>query len=133
VTTGPAATAPGLGLTVAANGPHLVDAAGEPFFWLCDTAWSMPLNLDRDEVVEYLDTRAEQGFTVVQTVAIFNQAGGPGPNRSGDDPYRGDLDGLVVTEGSDPGDDEQYDYWDHVGFVVAQAGARGLRVALFPA
>ena len=122
----------GLGLAVSENGRHLVDEAGEPFFWLGDTAWSMPLNLNRDEVVHYLDVRAEQGFNVVQTVAIFNQAGGPGPNRYGDDPYSGDLSGLVVTQGADPNDSRQYDYWDHLDFIVAEAAARGIRVALAP-
>ncbi|HXV94310.1 MAG TPA: glycoside hydrolase family 140 protein [Pseudonocardia sp.] len=123
----------GLRLAVGDDGRHLVDEQGEPFFWLGDTAWSMPVNLDRDEVVAYLDTRAEQGYNVVQTVAIFPQAGGPGPNRYGDRPFQGGLGGITVTEGADPGDDTQYDYWDHIDFVVSEAAARDIRVALLPA
>ena len=119
-------------LTVSSNARYFVDPAGDPFFWMADTAWSMPLNLNREEVAGYLDTRADQGFTVVQTVAIFNQAGGPGPNRYGDYPYDGDLSDLAVTDGSDPGDPEQYDYWDHLDFIVAEANVRGIRVALVP-
>jgi hypothetical protein len=61
-----------------------VRSDGTPFFWSADTAWSLFVNLDRDEVVRYLDARARQGFTVVQAVAVFPQAGGPGPNRYGD-------------------------------------------------
>ncbi|WP_219416811.1 apiosidase-like domain-containing protein [Pseudonocardia nigra] len=130
---GDGSVAEGLGLSVSEDGRRLVGAAGEPFFWLGDTAWSMPVNLDREEVATYLDKRVEQGYNVIQTVAIFPHAGGPGPNRYGDDPYDGELGNLVVTEGSDPGDDAQYDYWDHLDHIIAEAAARGLRVALFPA
>lgn len=121
-----------LSLSVSDNGRYLVDTNGEPFFWLGDTAWSMPIALDRDEVTRYLDARARQGFTVIQTVAIFPHAGGPGPNRYGDHPYRGDLTDLAVTDGSDPGDSTQYDYWDHLDYIISEAHARKLRVALFP-
>lgn len=120
-------------LTVSPNSRYLIDAAGDPFFWMADTAWSMPVDLTRDEVVSYLDKRVAQGFNVIQTVAIFNQAGGPGPNRYGDYPYG--LSGLsepVITSGADPSDPEQYDYWDHLDFIISEANARGLRVALVP-
>jgi hypothetical protein len=130
---GSAGQSDGLGLAVSDNGRYLVDEAGEPFFWLGDTAWSMPNNLDRDEVEHYLDTRVEQGYNVIQTVAIFPQAGGDDPNRYGDRPYRGGLDEPVVTDGSAPGDDEQYDFWDHLDFIIAEAEERDLRVALLPA
>ena len=75
-------------LAVSANHRFFVDESGAPFFWLADTAWSLPINLDRAETIEYLDTRAEQGYNVIQTVAIFPQAGGPGPNRYGRQPVR---------------------------------------------
>ncbi|MCW0212644.1 MAG: glycoside hydrolase family 140 protein [Pseudonocardia sp.] len=128
----PAVTEPGKVGPLHVQGRFLADESGAPFFWLGDTAWSLPLNLDRDEVVEYLDTRAGQGYTVIQAVAIFPQAGGPGPNRQGDDPYRGSLDRLAVTDGNDPEDDEQYDYWDHLDYIVEEAAQRGIRIALFP-
>jgi hypothetical protein len=120
-------------ITVSSNGRYFVDPAGDPFFWMADTAWSMPVDLTREEVAGYLNKRADQGFTVVQTVAIFNQAGGPGPNRYGDYPYDGDLSDLAVSdEGAEPGDPWQYDYWDHLDYIVAEANTRGLRVALLP-
>ncbi len=119
-------------LEVSDNSRYFVDAAGEPFFWMADTAWGMPINLTRDEVVSYLDVRRSQGFNVIQTVAVFNQAGGPGPNRYGDWPYDGILEKLAITDGADPFDSVQYDYWDHLDFIVDQANARGMRVALVP-
>ena len=39
---------------------------------------------------------------------------------------------MRVTEGSDPDEPYQYDYWDHLDFVVDAAAERGLRVALAP-
>lgn len=119
-------------LLVSENSRYFVDAAGDPFFWMADTAWSMPINLTREEVAEYLDKRVAQGFNVVQIVAVFNQAGGPGPNRYGDWPYGDDLSALAVTDGSDPANEAQYDYWDHLDFIVAEANLRGVRVALLP-
>ncbi|HLU56441.1 MAG TPA: glycoside hydrolase family 140 protein [Pseudonocardia sp.] len=112
-------------LRVSDNGRYLVHDDGTPFFWLADTAWSIFVNLDRAEVERYLDARAEQGFTVIQAVAVFPQAGGPGPNRYGHHPL---SDGLTPAVAPGPDDD----YWDHVDFVVAAAAARGLRIGLLP-
>ena len=42
-------------------------AGGAPFFWLGDTAWGLLDEPDRAQVERYLDIRAAQGFTVVQT------------------------------------------------------------------
>lgn len=39
---------------------------GEPFFWLADTCWSAFTNISDAEWIEYLDTRAGQGFNVLQ-------------------------------------------------------------------
>lgn len=133
VTQAPTPETESLALSVSDNGRYLVDASGDPFFWLADTAWSMPLALTREEVTRYLDTRARQGYTVIQTVAVFPHAGGPGPNRYGDSPYQGELTKLAVTEGANPNDPQEYDYWDHLDYIIAEAHARGLRVALFPA
>jgi hypothetical protein len=130
--TGANRVVPNPDLTVSSNGRYFVDPAGYPFFWLADTAWSMPVNLTREEVVHYLDVRAAQEFNVVQTVAIFNQAGGPGPNRYGDYPYGKDLSDLAITDGADPNDAQQYDFWDHLDFIIDQANVRGIRVALLP-
>ncbi|MBA3907407.1 MAG: glycoside hydrolase family 140 protein, partial [Pseudonocardiales bacterium] len=121
--------------TCAALPPLTVDGRffalpdGRPFFWLGDTAWDLFTDLDRDEALHYLDTRARQGFTVVQAALIRPQVR---TNRYGDAPYSGHLGRLLTTPGADPADAAQYDYWDHVDFVVAAAAQRGLRVALAP-
>ncbi|CAN3129385.1 DUF4038 domain-containing protein [Mycobacterium sp. smrl_JER01] len=119
-------------LAVSENSRYFVDAADDPLFWIADTAWSLPLNLTRDEVSAYLDKRKAQRFNVVQIVAVFNQAGGPGPNRYGDWPFDRSLPNLSLTDGADPDNAAQYDYWDHLDFVIDQANVRGIRVALVP-
>ena len=57
-------------LKVADNHRYLVHQNGTPFFWLGDTAWELFHRLNREEADQYLKRRAEQGFTVVQAVAL---------------------------------------------------------------
>lgn len=53
-------------LQVAPDGRSFT-AGGAPFLWLADTAWGLLSAADPVEVEHYLDVRAAQGFTVVQT------------------------------------------------------------------
>ncbi len=129
----PVSAAPQAGLSpLRVEGRFLTDATGTPFFWTGDTAWAMPATLDREETARYLDARAAQGYNLVQTVALFPQAGADGPNRYGDRPYGDGLDDLTVTDGADPADPKAYDYWDHLDTVVAMAAERGIRIGLLP-
>lgn len=48
---------------------HFRDSLNRPFFWLADTAWNIALRGSEEEWREYLEVRAEQGFTVIQFVA----------------------------------------------------------------
>jgi hypothetical protein len=120
-------------ITVSANQRFLQKADGRPFFYLADTAWELFHRLDRKQAVEYLEKRASQGFTVIQAVALSELNGLVDPNAYGDLPLIDkDPSRPAVTPGSDPGDREAYDYWDHVEYIVDQANARGLYVALLP-
>src|SRR5690348_15638153 len=44
----------------------LVDATGEPFFFLGDTAWSVVWKGRPEQWVRYLDRRQAQGYSVLQ-------------------------------------------------------------------
>lgn len=118
-------------LRVAPAGRYLIDSRGTPFTWIADTAWDLPGRLTREEVLRYLDARARQGFTVIQTVALF-RTGAP-PNAYGDRPIDGSVDRPIQTPGADPADPTSYDYWDHLDFIITAAQERGLTVALWPA
>src|ERR1700744_6752245 len=56
-------------LKVSAN--HRFFTAGDkPFFWLGDTGWLLLTKLTREETIKYLDTRAKQGFNVIQVMVV---------------------------------------------------------------
>jgi hypothetical protein len=114
-------------LRVSDNHRFLVYEDGRPFFYLGDTAWELFHRLKREEVLEYLDDRASKGFTVIQAVAIAELDGDTVPNAYGHLP-------LVDRDPARPAvkDGPDNDYWDHVDFVVDQAGARGLFIGLLP-
>ncbi len=112
------------GAPVLVSGRSFVDRSGEPFVWLADDAADLLGALNRSEAVRYLDTRARQGFTVVRTSLDVPLT------QYGDAPFDGGR--PLTTPGADPADDAQYDFWDHLDFVVVQAAARGLAVALEP-
>jgi hypothetical protein len=57
-------------LQVSANKRHLVKPDGTPFLYLGDTAWELFHKLNREEATEYLQNRAEKGFTVIQAVVL---------------------------------------------------------------
>ncbi|WP_426754677.1 DUF4038 domain-containing protein [Myxococcus sp. Y35] len=120
-------------LRVSSNGRFLVKEDGTPFFWLGDTAWQLLTYLNRSEAVTYLQNRADRGFNVIQAVGVGPLAG-VGPNAHGDKPFLNDNFATpAVTLGNDPNNATQYDYWDHVDFIINEAESRGIYTALLPA
>lgn len=121
-----AATSP---LSVSADGRSL-EAGGETFFWLGDTGWLMLSRLNRAETELYLRNRKEQGFNVIQAMVLHK-------------PQMASVRGVLalvdgdparphVTPGSDPDVEDEYDYWDHLDWVVALAEDLGIYLALVP-
>ncbi|MGI5869351.1 MAG: DUF4038 domain-containing protein [Kiritimatiellia bacterium] len=103
------------------DGTLLRREGGAPFFWLADTAWELfhryaPADADR-----YLETRAAQGFTVIQAVLLAEEDGLRVPDRLGNVPFA-DLDTLTPNEA----------YWQNVDRVVRKANDLGLVMALLP-
>ncbi len=107
---------------------------GKPFFWLGDTVWLLAQVPSREELELYLRTRAEQGFTVIQLTAVMGDERVWGTTRAtsrGDTPFvDGDVLKPAVTPGNDPADATQYDYWDHLDYVLERIHAHGFRAAL---
>ena len=120
-------------LQVSEDKRFLVNADGRPFFYLADTAWELFHRLNREQARRYLKARSEQGFTVVQAVALAELDGLSAPNAYGALPLL-DKDPArpALTPGSDPARKGEYDYWDHVDYVVNEAAGLGLHVALLP-
>ena len=117
-------------LSVSANHRYL-EAGGKPFFWLGDTAWLLLSRLNREETEHYLSTRRRQGFNVVQVMVLHTNKM---TNRY-DAPalVEGDPGRPRTTPGKDPAKAGEYDYWDHLDWVVERAAAHGIYVAMVPA
>jgi hypothetical protein len=107
-------------LQIASNNRYLIRADGSPFFWLADTAWQLFNYLSREEADWYLQTRAAQGFTVIQAVALAEFGCFDG-NANGDAPLV-DLDPAKPNEA----------YFAHVDWVVARAKELGLTIGFLP-
>jgi hypothetical protein len=100
---------------------YLVKKDGTPFFWLGDTAWELFHRLSREEAKEYLQNRADKGFTVIQAVVLAELDGLNVPNFYGDRP-------LIDNDPTRPNEA----YFKHVDFIVKEANKRGLIVAMLP-
>ena len=99
-------------IQVSSNHLFLQNKNGKPFFWLGDTDWELFHRLNREEAAEFLEIRKQQGFNVIQAVALAEFQGLHQPNRYGDIPLINDDPAqLATTPGNDPNDSEQYDYW----------------------
>jgi hypothetical protein len=108
-------------LKVADNKRYLVHQDGTPFFWMGDTAWELFHRLNREDADKYLKRRAEQGFTVIQAVALAEFDGLREPNPYGDTPLQND-DPTKPNEA----------YFKHVDYVVDKAAQYGLVIAFLP-
>ncbi|AHF16855.1 hypothetical protein NIASO_20085 [Niabella soli DSM 19437] len=120
----------GLPVQVAANRHYFQTADGKPFFWLGDTGWLLFVKCNRQEALHYLDIRKQQGFNVIQVMVLHTVTA---KNVYSDFAVaNGDVSKPVVTNGADFGDSTQYDFWDHVEFIISEASKRGIYMALVP-
>lgn len=104
---------------------------GKPFFWLGDTAWFLLHRLNREETERYLADRAAKGFNVVQVTVLGN----PQSRNVYGVPalLEGDPARPNVTPGADPARPGEYDYWDHLDWVLERAAAHGIHLGLVTA
>ena len=108
-------------LKVSENHRFLIFEDGTPFFYLGCTAWQLFHRLTREEAVRYLENRREKGFTVIQAVALAELDGLNTPNIYGDK-------ALINNDPLQPNEK----YFEHVDFIINEAGKRGIFVGLLP-
>jgi hypothetical protein len=118
-------------LEVSANKRFLQTEGRQPFFWLGDTGWLLFKKLDREEAERYLENRKQKGFNVIQVMVLHgandrNAYGAPALVDS--DPAR-----PAVTPGADPAKAGEYDFWDHVDYIVDAAAHKGMRIGMVAA
>ena len=100
---------------------HFILKDGKPFTWLGDTGWELLQRLNRQEADYYLNRRAEQGFTVIQTVVLAEFDGLRIPNANGDLP-------LHAEDPTKPNEK----YFEQVDYIIDKAASVGLTIALLP-
>ena len=108
-------------IKVSTNKRYLVKSDGTPFFWLGDTAWELFHRLNREQASYYLKRRSEQGYTVVQAVALAEFDGLHVPNPYGDTP-------LLFDDPKQPNEA----YFKHVDYIIDKAAEYNITIAFLP-
>jgi hypothetical protein len=117
-------------LKISANHRYFTDQKGNPFFWLGDTGWLLFSKLTREEAEQYLEDRRKKGFSVIQVMVLHTVAA---KNVYGDSALiNKNVAHPLATEGNNFSDTKQYDYWDHVDYIVDLAARKGLYMAMVP-
>jgi hypothetical protein len=107
-------------LKVSANGRYFVDQDNQPFLYQACTAWKLLSRLTKEETEIYLDNRKELGFNTVQVTLL---------------PWEVEL---ANAYGEYPFINQEYftnpnpKYFDHVEWVLNQAGERGIQLLINP-
>jgi hypothetical protein len=112
-------------IRVGKDGCYFVDAKGEPFFWLGDTAWPLFTQYAPEDAEAYLDNRARKGFTVIQAMLGWCAGGSskepmPAANYAG---HRAWTDSPARPS---------KEFFRHVDRLLDYAAARGLVLAVLP-
>jgi hypothetical protein len=117
-------------LIISENKRYFQDESGKPFFWLGDTGWLLFVKLDRAEAERYLEDRKQKGFNVIQVMVVHSVGVA---NVYGDSALTNrNVSTPKVTPGNAPTDQDAYDYWDHVDYIINLAEQKGLYMALVP-
>ena len=122
------------GLLQVDNSGRYLTNGNKPFFWLGDTAWQLFHELNREDAKLYLEDRRKKGFNVIQAVLLAEQANHNSANAYDDLPLEnGNAANRITTPGSSTSKEVEYEYWDHVDWIVTEAEKRGMYVAMLPA
>ncbi len=120
-------------LKVASNDRFLLKNNDEIFFYMADTAWELFDRLNREEAQTYVQDRKNKGFTVIQCVALAELGDLGVGNAYGDTPFlNNDPLQPNITPGSDPNSAYEYDYWDHVDYIIQLIDDNDMYVGLLP-
>jgi len=108
---------------VSKNGRYLIDARGRPFLLHGDTAWSLIVQLTKEETEEYLENRRRKGFNAILVNLIeYRNADNAPRNKYGDAPF------TTPGDFSTPNDK----YFAHADWVIQKAEQKGILVVLNP-
>ena len=108
-------------LKVSKDHHHLITADGRPFFWVGDTGWELFHKLNKEYATTYFRKRSEQGFNVIQAVALAELDGLHTPNVYGNLPFMDD-------ELNRPNEK----YFQYIDSLIDIAAGYHLYIALLP-
>ncbi len=109
-------------LHVEAGKHYLIDARGRPFLMHGDAAWSLLVQLTREDAEAYLEDRRQKGFNTVIVELTEHFFGDHAPNNVyGDPPF------LVPGDFTTPNEA----YFAHAAYVINLAAQKGMLVLLF--
>lgn len=111
-------------LKVSDNSRFLQFENGKPFFWLGDTGWLLPENLNRKEASYYLSKCKEAGYNVVQVQVVDAN---PAFNVYGQMSFEDNT--WNTSTASHKG---VYGYWEHMDYIIRTAAANGIYIAMVP-
>ena len=110
-------------LVVSPDDRRIQKADGSDWLWLGDTAWALFIRLNREQVDQYMEKRASQGFTVIQAVAVMGYSfPWNAQNAYGDRPFH-----------NGNADNPNEAFWEHADYIINKARSLGMYVALLPA
>jgi len=117
-------------LKISSNHRFFSNGNGDPFFWLGDTGWLLFSKLTREEAEKYLEDRRKKGFNVIQVMVLHTVAAA---NVYGDSALvNKNVAHPLTTPGDNFSNKTEYDYWDHVDYIVDVAAKKGIYMALVP-
>lgn len=117
-------------LKISANKRYFATQADQPFFWLGDTGWLLFSKLNREDAAKYLEDRRKKGFNVIQVMVMHSVSV---VNAYGDSALINKNVAIPrITAGKSFTDKQEYDYWDHVDYIVDLAAKKGIYIAMVP-
>jgi hypothetical protein len=118
-------------LKISNNQRYFTTENGDPFFWLGDTGWLLFTKLNRNDAEKYLENRHQKGFNVIQVMVLHDMK--HAVNVYGDSALiNKNAATPKTTEGNSYSDSIQYDFWDHVDYIIDLAAKKRIYMALVP-
>jgi hypothetical protein len=120
-------------LRVEAGKRYPIDASGNPFFMVADTAWTLPQRLQKTAASQYLADRKSRGFNALLMELIERKvAQPPSQNAYGDKPFLGTVSGsgcnVACYDFSKPNEA----YWAHVDWLMDEVERLGFLAVVTP-
>lgn len=118
-------------IKASSNGRYLLTNDGNYFWYYADTSWHSAARYNQADFITLLDDRKAKGFNTIQISMLMFPNLGPVQNAYGDEPFVGGFDltkPLEVGSRTSNATSPDYDYWDHIDFIIDQAASRDMQI-----